>query len=131
MRLRVFAPADATLAALLLVVLTLVVVPGLITDEGPGFAVLSRPQAREYPVQEVSRSANDLRVNPNRVGPARLAALPGIGPALAETIVQFRETHGPFRELSDLQGVPGIGPNRLQKLLPYLTLREEATWSTR
>lgn len=132
MRLRIFAPTDAAVAALLLLILTLVTVSGLVLkEEGAGFAVQLEPKARERPIQEVFRSARDLRVNLNRAGTSLLATLPGIGPALAEGIVRFREVHGPFRQISDVKGVPGIGPKRLRKMLPYLTLGEEATWSTR
>jgi competence ComEA-like helix-hairpin-helix protein len=132
MRLRIFAPTDAAVAALLLLVLTLVAISGFVLkEEGPEFAVQLQPQARERPIQEVFRSTRDLRVNLNRAGASLLATLPGIGPALAKGIVRFRELHGPFRQISDVKGVPGIGPKRLRKVLPYLTLGEEATWSTR
>lgn len=132
MRLRIFAPTDAAVAALLLLVLTLVALSGLVLKaEGPGFAVRLQSQAGERPIREVFRSARDSRVDLNRAGPSVLATLPGIGPTLAEGIVRFRKVHGPFRHVSDVKGVPGIGPNRLRKMLPYLTLGEEATWSTR
>ncbi len=132
MRLRIFAPTDAALAALLLLILTLVAVSGLVLkEEGPGFAVQLQSQVGERPTQEVFRSARDLRVNLNRAGASLLATLPGIGPTLAKGIVRFRAVHGPFRHVSDVKGVAGIGPKRLRKMLPYLTLGEEATWSTR
>ena len=132
MRLRIFAPTDAAVAALLLLILTLVAVSGLVLkEEGPGFAVQLQSQAGERPTQEVFRSARDLRVNLNRAGASLLATLPGIGPTLAKGIVRFRAVHGPFRHVSDVKGVAGIGPKRLRKMLPYLTLGEEATWSTR
>jgi competence ComEA-like helix-hairpin-helix protein len=132
MRLRIFAPTDAAVATLLLLVLTLVAVSGLVLkEEGPGFAVQLRSQARERATQEEFRSARDVRVNLNRAGASLLATLPGIGPTLAEGIVRFREVHGPFRHISDVKGVPGIGRKRLRKMLPYLTLGEEAIWSTR
>ncbi|MFQ5988532.1 MAG: ComEA family DNA-binding protein [Candidatus Methylomirabilales bacterium] len=132
MKLRIFAPGDAAFGALLLVVLTLVAVSGLRTTKGePDFAVLSQRRAGERAGKKVSRSAKDVRVNPNRADAFRLTTVPGIGPALADAIVQFRARHGPFQELADLQGIPGIGPSRLKRMLPYLTLEEEVTWSTR
>lgn len=47
--------------------------------------------------------------------------LPGIGPGLAQRIVERRETVGPFVELDELQQVSGIGEKTLEKLRPYLT----------
>jgi competence protein ComEA len=45
-----------------------------------------------------------------------LTALPGIGPVLAQRIVDFREAHGPFDALGDLGEVSGIGPKILASL---------------
>jgi len=51
-----------------------------------------------------------------------LEALPSIGPALAARIVEFRAQNGPFRSVSDLSGVKGIGPATLQKIAGKLTV---------
>jgi|YNPNPStandDraft_1061719.scaffolds.fasta_scaffold00215_22 competence protein ComEA len=51
-----------------------------------------------------------------------LEALPGVGPVLAGRIVEHREAHGPFRQVDDLLGVPGIGPKKLEQLKPFLGL---------
>lgn len=45
-----------------------------------------------------------------------LERLPGIGPALAEAIVQYRSTHGAFTSLEELDLVPGIGPATVGRL---------------
>jgi competence ComEA-like helix-hairpin-helix protein len=50
-----------------------------------------------------------------------LAALPGIGPALAGRIVAEREARGPFASPEDLLRVPGIGPGRLERIRPFVT----------
>jgi competence protein ComEA len=43
----------------------------------------------------------------------QLDALPGIGPATAEAIVQYRTEHGRFRSVDGLLAVRGIGPSKL------------------
>jgi competence protein ComEA len=48
--------------------------------------------------------------------PEQLDTLPGIGPAMAARIVQYRQAHGTFRSVDDLAGVPGIGPAKLAAL---------------
>ncbi|HDS29198.1 MAG TPA: helix-hairpin-helix domain-containing protein, partial [Candidatus Acetothermia bacterium] len=48
-------------------------------------------------------------VDVNRASVDELVALPGIGPVLAARIVAYREEHGMFRTLDELQKVSGIG----------------------
>lgn len=132
MKLRAFASTDASVAALFLLIVTVVAVSAfLTTEEGSGFLVPLRQDTREHSVPEIARSAGDVRVNLNRAGASLLATVPGIGLPLAEAIVRFRDVHGPFRNLADLQRVPRIGPKRLEKVRPYLTVENEATWPTR
>jgi competence protein ComEA len=52
----------------------------------------------------------------------QLDALPGIGPALAQQIVSYREAHGPFTAIDQLSEVPGIGPAKLEQLRPLVGL---------
>ncbi len=46
----------------------------------------------------------------------QLDALPGIGPATAAKIVDFRQSHGAFHSVDELDAVPGIGPSRIAQL---------------
>jgi competence protein ComEA len=50
------------------------------------------------------------KIDLNAATAADLDALPGIGPVLAQRIVDHRAQHGPFRSVDDLDDVPGIGP---------------------
>ena len=55
-------------------------------------------------------------VDLNRATEPELESLPGIGPALAGVIVEWRTEHGPFATVDDLEAVPGIGPAKLAAL---------------
>ena len=46
----------------------------------------------------------------------QLDSLPGIGPVTAQKILDFRQQHGAFHSVAELEGVPGIGPGRLAQL---------------
>jgi competence protein ComEA len=58
----------------------------------------------------------------NAASTQELIALPGVGPALAQKIVDYRTQYGPFRAPEDLLNVPGIGPKKLEKMEPYLQI---------
>ena len=59
----------------------------------------------------------------NRVKPADLQLIGGIGPHLAGKIAADRELHGAYASLADLQRVRGIGRKTVERLAPYLTAR--------
>lgn len=61
-------------------------------------------------------------VHLNSAGVADLEQLPGIGPALAQRIVDYRSAHGPFRSVDDLRQVSGFGGQRFANLAPLLAL---------
>jgi competence protein ComEA len=46
----------------------------------------------------------------------QLDTLPGIGPATAQKILDYRTKHGAFSSVDELDAVPGIGPKRLDEL---------------
>ena len=60
----------------------------------------------------------------NAASEAELGLLPGIGPAIAGRIVAYREEHGPFRTVDDLDRVKGIGPKILEKVRPLVRVGE-------
>ena len=64
----------------------------------------------------------NTRININTASALQLQALPGIGPALSDAIVQYREQHGPFQKVGDLILVPGIGQGRLENILDQITI---------
>jgi len=58
----------------------------------------------------------------NRASAADLEQLPGIGPVLAQRIVDYREAHGPFANVNELTGVQGISVRLLEQLRPHITV---------
>lgn len=62
------------------------------------------------------------RLNLNTATAADLESLPGIGPVLAERIVEYRDQHGGFRTVDELNDVPGIGDALFRQLEPRVTV---------
>ena len=65
-----------------------------------------------------------LPVNINTARVEELDILPGIGPKMAQAIVDYRESHGRYYTLEDLLQVKGIGPKKFASLRPHLTVQD-------
>ena len=63
-----------------------------------------------------------IRISINGADADDLTNLPGIGPSIAHRIVEYRQTHGTFKNLTDLKKVKGIGDKLFKKILPYIKL---------
>ena len=63
-----------------------------------------------------------LQIAVNSAAAPQLERLPGIGPVLAQRIVEYRELNGPFQSIEDLLEVEGIGPIKLESLARYLVV---------
>ena len=61
-----------------------------------------------------------FRVDLNSADWPELAQLPEIGESLARQIVAYRTAHGPFRDVSELRRVKGIGPKKFEAVRPFL-----------
>ena len=55
-------------------------------------------------------------VDLNTATPDQLDTLPGIGPATASAIIEYRESNGPFDSVDQLLDVAGIGPAKFERL---------------
>ena len=67
-------------------------------------------------------SASAGKVNINAASVEELDTLPGIGPAIAQRIVDYRTENGPFATIEDLMQVKGIGPSTFDELKARITV---------
>lgn len=61
-------------------------------------------------------------ININEATAAELASLPGIGPKIAERIIQYRSEHGKFKNIEELRSVKGIGKKLFAKIQPFIDI---------
>lgn len=73
------------------------------------------------PLPEVITSTTEL-ININTASVAELDTLPGIGPTLAQKIIDYREQNGPFLNPEDIINVPGIGTGNYERFKDKITV---------
>ncbi len=95
----------------------------------PPPAAAAKPLATNDPPARVETAppaapvnAGPHKVNLNTATQAELELLPGIGPAMATRILEYRAAHGRFATIEQLDSVKGIGPRTLAKLRPLVSV---------
>lgn len=98
-------PADQQTAAVVLAISTALLF---------GYSAVTKydtPTAKPY----------KFSINVNAATQGELQMLPGIGPKLAESIIQYRDQHAPFNESIEIINVKGIGTKKFHAIKPYLS----------
>ena len=92
--------------------------------DGQKVAVPSKGEAGNINIPEITSSTASaaLKVNLNTAGLAELDTLPGIGPATAQKIIDYRQEHGGFRGIEELEEVSGIGPKKFEGLKDLVSI---------
>ena len=83
--------------------------------------VATEESSSKDPTVSQSGQADSGLININTANASQLETLPGIGPVLAQRIIDYREANGPFRSIAQLTLVEGIGESRLEALLGLIT----------
>ncbi len=82
------------------------------------------PRIGETPKVTTARAANPLKkIDVNSATSVQLEELPGIGEVKARSIIQYRETNGPFESVDDLLAVQGVGPATLDAIRDLVDTR--------
>ena len=102
----------------------LLVVSWVFWQTSPGGAPESYTITTQYHAPEAEpEETGPLNINTATL--EELDELSGIGPVLAQRIIDYREEHGPFQSVEELLEVKGIGEVTLQGFRAEITVKEE------
>jgi competence protein ComEA len=79
-------------------------------------------QSPQTPPAQTSPAPQPAALNLNTATKADLEKLPGVGPAMAQRILDYRQKNGSFKKAEELMNVQGIGEKSFLKLKPLVTV---------
>jgi competence protein ComEA len=87
------------------------------------------PLGAQAPAQPTAPQAPpaEALVDLNNASSAELERLPGVGPRMAERIIEYRDRTGGFKKIEELMNVQGIGEKIFLNLKPLITITPPRT----
>lgn len=89
--------------------------------EAPTPLPITEPEAAAPAATTAGETAGLVNLNTATV--EELDDLPGIGPTLAQNIVDYRQANGPFATIEDIMNVPGIGEGKFEQIKDLVTVK--------
>ena len=94
---------------------------------GTGSSLLA--SMSDQPSAAVPKRSHKGLLDLNRATEEDFDALPGIGPRLAERILEYRKSAGAFHSLDELRAVKGIGKKTFERIRPLITVSSDGEHS--
>lgn len=94
----------------------------VVTPLGPESSASAPSASSDQRAPVIERKQERAKLDLNRASAQEFEELPGIGPVLAERIVDYRKSGKSFRTVDDLRAVKGIGKKTFQRIRALVTV---------
>lgn len=112
-------------SAFLMMILALGITAAVSTASPIGPQATPAKTAKPSPRGSGAKATPSAPVNLNTATETQLETLPGVGPKVAQRIIEFRQKNGSFKKAEDLMNVRGIGEKNFLKLKTLVTVGAE------
>lgn len=85
-------------------------------------AAVASAQSKATTPKAAATATATAPVNLNTATVEQLATIPGVGPKMAERIIDYRQKNGGFKKVEDLMNVSGVGEKSFLKMKPLITV---------
>ena len=72
--------------------------------------------------ENIQQESSTGKININYATSLELQEIPGVGPSIAQKIIEYREANGRFKSIEDIMNISGIGEKTFQSLKDYITV---------
>ena len=90
------------------------------SEASKGVPIIIKPSGSSESSSNKLKNPGEGVVNVNTASITELQRLPGVGPSTAQKIIEYRTQNGRLSKPEDMENVKGIGPKKLEKMLPFL-----------
>lgn len=74
-------------------------------------------------IQEINSASTNKKIDINKANQEGFESIPGIGPSMAEKIINYRNENGKFKSIDELKNVSGIGEKKFESMKEYICVK--------
>ena len=99
----------------------LLLLGGIFVGRNTAGAYIPINDAKETIAQE--QANKDGQIDINTATSEQLQLIPGIGPSIAQRIIDYRTDNGGFKSIEEIMNVSGIGEKKFEQMKPYIKVQ--------
>lgn len=101
----------------------LLILAGIFVGRNTAGAYIPIKDTKETIVQEQSNKDGQIDINSATL--EQLQLIPGIGPSIAQRIIDYRTENDGFKSIEEIMNVSGIGEKKFEQMKPYIKVQAD------